>query len=86
MEGITKTQVDDEKYPVERRGSIKHRNENDGDDEGATWSISSNGGISRSSHDDEFVFQSKYIFILIFLKKNSILKIDVSTDSDKLSE
>jgi hypothetical protein len=32
------------------------------DDEGTTWSISSNGGISRSSHDDGFGFQSKYLF------------------------
>jgi hypothetical protein len=36
------------------------------DDEGATWSIDSNGGISRSSHDDGFLFQSKYIFYYSF--------------------
>jgi hypothetical protein len=60
MEGITKNKIDNEIQSIEQSGSIKHRNEND--DEGATWSMSSNGGTSRSSHDDEFVFQSKYIF------------------------
>ncbi len=37
----------------------RHENDND---EGATWSMSSNGGISRSSHDDGIIFQSKFIF------------------------
>lgn len=27
-------------------------------DEDSRWSINSNGGISRSSYDDEFIFQS----------------------------
>jgi hypothetical protein len=31
--------------------------------------MSSNGGTSRSSHDDEFVFQSKYIFSCWFLSR-----------------
>ena len=37
---------------------MEDRDKND-NDEGATWSISSNGGISRSSHDDGISFQSK---------------------------
>jgi hypothetical protein len=40
----------------------RHENDND---EGATWSMSSNGGISRSSHDDGIIFQSKFIFKII---------------------
>jgi hypothetical protein len=55
-------QITDGKHHIERRGSVKHRNE---DDEGAVWSISSNGGISRSSHDDGVIFQSEYDFIMI---------------------
>ncbi|CAF4447605.1 unnamed protein product [Adineta steineri] len=60
---IGNNQINNEKSHIERRhSSTKHRNEND-DDEGAVWSVSSNGGLSRSSHDDGFVFQSKYDFI-----------------------
>lgn len=51
-------QIDDEKQDNERYSSVKYHNDID-NDEGATWSISSNGGISRSSHDDGLTFQSK---------------------------
>ncbi|CAF1432411.1 unnamed protein product [Adineta steineri] len=55
---IGNNQINNEKSHIERRhSSTKHRNEND-DDEGAVWSVSSNGGLSRSSHDDGFVFQN----------------------------
>ena len=47
-----------------RRSSFKQRDDQD-DDDGATWSISSYGGISRSSHDDPFYFQSYFISIEI---------------------
>ncbi|CAF0944771.1 unnamed protein product [Rotaria sordida] len=53
---IVNNQTDGEKHYIERRSSTRYRNEND-NDEGATWSISSNGGISRSSHDDGLIFQ-----------------------------
>jgi hypothetical protein len=55
MEEITKNQINGDKPQIERGDSVKYHD----DDEGAIWSISSNGGISRSSHDDGFVFQSK---------------------------
>ncbi|CAF1318528.1 unnamed protein product [Adineta steineri] len=55
---IGNNQINNEKSHIERgHSSTKHRNEND-DDEGAVWSVSSNGGLSRSSHDDGFVFQN----------------------------
>ncbi|CAF3940699.1 unnamed protein product [Rotaria magnacalcarata] len=60
MEQITndsKNQTDGEKRYIERRSSARHRNETDIDD-GATWSISSNEGMSRSSHDDGHSFQN----------------------------
>jgi hypothetical protein len=55
---ISDNEIKGEKPHIERRGSTKHRIDND-DDEGATWSVSSNGGLSQSSHDDGFVFQGE---------------------------
>ena len=54
MNATNKNEIDSKK---DRRDSEKHRHEND-NDEGTTWSMSSNGGIS---HDDGFIFQSTYI-------------------------
>ncbi len=36
-------------------------------DEGTTWSMSSNGGISRSSHDDGICFRSKIKFFELLI-------------------
>ncbi|CAF3709742.1 unnamed protein product [Rotaria socialis] len=52
----SKNQTDGEKRYIERRSNARHHNETDIDD-GATWSISSNEGMSRSSHDDGHSFQ-----------------------------
>ena len=79
--------VEDEKQKTERRSITRHRND---DDEGATWSVSSNGGISQSSHDDGFVFQSEYLMKSDQLSKLLSIVTDVSThsedQSDELSE
>ncbi|CAF4251461.1 unnamed protein product [Rotaria socialis] len=53
----SKNQTDGEKRYIERRSNARHHNETDIDD-GATWSISSNEGMSRSSHDDGHSFQN----------------------------
>ena len=45
-----------EKPRIPRRDSLRRRDDLE-DDDGATWSISSNGGFSRSSHDDGLIFQ-----------------------------
>ena len=37
----------------------KNLNKIERDDDGTDWSMTSNGGISRSSHDEGFTFQSK---------------------------
>jgi hypothetical protein len=58
---IFNNKIDGEKHYLEQRDYAKYRNEND-DDEGASWSIGSSGGMSQSSHDDGLVFQSKNIF------------------------
>ncbi|CAF1569804.1 unnamed protein product [Adineta ricciae] len=47
-----------DKQPIERRSSIRLRHRTDDDDEGAAWSIGSNGGLSRSSQDDGLNFQN----------------------------
>ena len=56
MEFTSGNQMATEKARLPRRDSLRRRDDFE-DDDGATWSISSNGGFSRSSHDDGLIFQ-----------------------------
>lgn len=46
------------------RMSAKQHEDNEEDDESNTWSISSHGGTSRSSHDDAFINSSKSCIVV----------------------
>ena len=56
MEFTSGNHMATEKARLPRRDSLRRRDDFE-DDDGATWSISSNGGFSRSSHDDGLIFQ-----------------------------
>jgi hypothetical protein len=68
---------------VDRQESLlgRIRTDHDDDDEATIWSISSYGGVSRSSQDDDLIFECKQMFNCVF---SSLYSIDLTSSSSSI--